>query len=85
MRNLEAAGPFAMLSQTDAKRQREIMNDFIAQERTSTAARPEPSPEQAIRERAYAIWQEEGRPEGRDVDHWLRAEDEIGSKACSRD
>jgi len=33
--------------------------------------------EQAIRERAYAIWEEEDRPEGKDLDHWLRAEAEI--------
>ena len=33
--------------------------------------------EQIIRERAYAIWEEEGRPEGRHLDHWLRAEAEI--------
>jgi len=33
--------------------------------------------EQAIRERAYAIWEEEGRPGGRHLDHWLRAEAEI--------
>src|SRR5271166_5034002 len=26
--------------------------------------------EHAIRERAYAIWVEEGKPEGRGVDHW---------------
>jgi hypothetical protein len=32
-----------------------------------------------IRERAYAIWEEEGRPHGRDWDHWLRAAQEIGS------
>jgi hypothetical protein len=35
--------------------------------------------EQAIRERAYAIWEEEGRPDGRDREHWLRAEAEINS------
>jgi DUF2934 family protein len=30
--------------------------------------------EQAIRKRvAYAIWEEEGRPNGKDLDHWLRA------------
>lgn len=33
--------------------------------------------EQAIRERAYAIWEEQGRPHGNDLDHWLRAEAEI--------
>ncbi len=35
--------------------------------------------EVVIRERAYAIWEEEGRPHGRDWDHWLRAAEEIGS------
>jgi hypothetical protein len=35
--------------------------------------------EQAIRERAYAIWEQEGRPNGKDLDHWLHAEAEIGS------
>ena len=29
--------------------------------------------ERRIRERAYAIWDEEGRPEGRALGHWLRA------------
>jgi|GEM_PF-5531754 len=37
--------------------------------------------EQAIRERAYAIWEEEGRPDGKHLDHWRRAEDEINSVA----
>jgi Protein of unknown function (DUF2934) len=33
--------------------------------------------EQAIRERAYQIWEEESRPAGKELDHWLRAEMEI--------
>ena len=32
---------------------------------------------QHIRERAYQLWEEEGRPEGRAVDHWLKAEHEL--------
>jgi DnaJ-class molecular chaperone len=32
-----------------------------------------------IRERAHAIWEQEGHPEGRDADHWARAEQEAGS------
>lgn len=32
--------------------------------------------EQAIRERAFYIWIEEGRPEGKDKEHWARAERE---------
>jgi hypothetical protein len=30
-----------------------------------------------IRERAYLIWASEGRPHGRDLDHWLRANWEL--------
>ena len=29
--------------------------------------------EQRIRERAYRLWEEEGKPEGREADHWQRA------------
>jgi pyrroloquinoline quinone (PQQ) biosynthesis protein C len=31
---------------------------------------------QQRRERAYRIWVEEGRPEGRHLDHWRRAGEE---------
>jgi hypothetical protein len=30
-----------------------------------------------IRERAYEIWLDEGQPEGRELDHWLRAKSEV--------
>ncbi|MDB5067263.1 MAG: hypothetical protein JWM18_3697 [Chloroflexi bacterium] len=33
----------------------------------------DPAVEARIRARAYEIWQEEGRPTGRDVEHWIRA------------
>ena len=33
--------------------------------------------ERTIRDRAYAIWQEEGEPEGREADHWHRASSEF--------
>jgi hypothetical protein len=36
--------------------------------------------EEQIRERAYSIWEQEGRPHGRDVDHRLRAEAEIAGE-----
>ncbi|MBN8950829.1 MULTISPECIES: DUF2934 domain-containing protein [unclassified Rhizobium] len=29
-----------------------------------------------IKKRAYAIWEEEGHPSGRDVEHWARASSE---------
>jgi hypothetical protein len=38
--------------------------------------------EEAIRERAYLIWIEEGRPEGRDMEHWLRACGELEREAA---
>ena len=33
--------------------------------------------EQRVRERAYQIWLDEGRPEGRAKDHWQEAEKQI--------
>jgi hypothetical protein len=30
--------------------------------------------EDAIRKRAYSIWEDEGRPHGEQLEHWLRAE-----------
>jgi hypothetical protein len=35
--------------------------------------------EAAIRQRAYAIWEEEGCPQGREWDHWERAAQEVRS------
>ncbi|WP_028239089.1 DUF2934 domain-containing protein [Stutzerimonas azotifigens] len=35
--------------------------------------------EQRIRERAYQLWEADGRPEGRDTEYWTRARDEIDS------
>jgi len=33
----------------------------------------QPDKDQAIRERAYFMWEREGRPDGRAQDHWLSA------------
>ena len=45
---------------------------------------PEPNyrEQQEIRERAYAIWQEEGCPEGRNLSNWLQAAAEIKLEEC---
>jgi len=32
-----------------------------------------------IRERAYELWEHDGRPEGRDHAHWQQAEREVGT------
>lgn len=33
-----------------------------------------------IRARAHEIWESEGRPEGREAEHWMRAEAEISDE-----
>lgn len=33
---------------------------------------------QDIAARAYQLWEEEGRPHGRDLDHWTKAASELG-------
>ena len=33
-----------------------------------------------LRERAYSLWEQEGRPEGRHEDHWRQASDEFSSQ-----
>jgi hypothetical protein len=38
------------------------------------AASPNPNTREQIAPCAYYIWQAEGRPDGRDVEHWLQAE-----------
>ena len=37
--------------------------------------------EEEIARRAYALWEEEGRPEGRHEEHWSRAQNELGTIA----
>ena len=35
---------------------------------------------QHVRLRAYLIWEREGRPEGRDAEHWRQAEQEVAQE-----
>ena len=44
----------------------------------------QPGLEQLIRERAYALWQEEGRPDGRAEEHWLMAERAVRSASSEQ-
>jgi hypothetical protein len=41
--------------------------------------------EEQIRRLAYSIWEKEGYPEGRDIEHWLKAETLWRSKASEQD
>lgn len=42
-----------------------------------------PPKETKIRERCYLLWEGEGRPEGRALDHWLRAEAELRAEEAT--
>ena len=37
--------------------------------------------EKDIRDRAYALWESSGSPEGRDQEYWYRAERELSEEA----
>jgi Protein of unknown function (DUF2934) len=39
--------------------------------------------EEKIRERAYAIWLDQGSIDGRDQEHWLEAEKEIATEEAA--
>lgn len=41
--------------------------------------------EDELRRRAYRIWEDEGRPDGRDREHWARAEEEVGRAPVGED
>jgi hypothetical protein len=38
--------------------------------------------EQSIRERAYELWEQDGRPDGRSIDYWLQAARELEDEAA---
>ncbi len=39
--------------------------------------------ESDVRTRSYLIWEREGRPDGRQLDHWLKAQAELKAEAGS--
>jgi hypothetical protein len=41
--------------------------------------------EQDVKKRAYEIWESEGRSEGSDMDHWVRAEQELDGAGNGED
>jgi len=54
--------------ENDASKERQLMNS---------------DREHKVRERAYQIWEREGRPEGREDEHWAQAEREIESEGAA--
>jgi hypothetical protein len=43
----------------------------------------DPEIERKVRERAYSIWEEEGRPQGKDRQHWERAAQLVAAELAS--
>jgi hypothetical protein len=41
--------------------------------------------QERIKQRAHELWESEGRPEGRDADHWSQAEQELHSQTGEGD
>jgi hypothetical protein len=46
---------------------------------------PDRNKERALRERAYFLWVQEGRPEGRAKTHWERAVEWLGDEPAGHD
>jgi hypothetical protein len=38
-----------------------------------------------VAKRAYELWEEAGKPEGRETEHWLQAENEVRHRRGSKD
>ncbi|WP_207747543.1 DUF2934 domain-containing protein [Pelagibacterium limicola] len=38
-----------------------------------------------VRQRAYALWEQQGKPEGRELDHWKQAERELSGSDENED
>jgi len=46
--------------------------------------REAPDRESQVRDRAYRLWEEEGRPHGRDVEFWERARELVAAEKNSK-
>jgi hypothetical protein len=64
---------------TDPSRAMSPRNPGDASRNPNTLSRAAPS-EDAVRERAYALWEEAGRPEGDGTQFWLDAERELNGR-----
>lgn len=47
------------------------------------AAEMSPELRERIEQRAYALWEADGRPEGRALDYWLQAEQEFVTQSIA--
>ena len=54
--------------------------DFVADSYDVLERAAKPLPAERIRQRAHELWEQEGRPEGRQDEHWAKACREIQSE-----
>jgi hypothetical protein len=54
-------------------------DDSDSEVMSATSAEVERGIDQRVRERAYSIWEVEGQPEGRQLDHWAQAELDVST------
>jgi hypothetical protein len=75
-RKLEQARRLASMTSdlTTMQRLREFVDELSARLKNYFASRRR---REEIRARAHELWEENGRPAGRDLDFWLQAEREI--------
>jgi hypothetical protein len=45
----------------------------------------DPTREHRVRERAYHLWEADGKPHGRDVEYWERAREQVGVEESVED
>jgi hypothetical protein len=55
-----------------------------AARKTPASARQPDDLQQRVQQRAYELWESEGRPEGREQAHWLQAQHEVAKGLNSR-
>ena len=48
------------------------------------AAKQNEAQEEEIAKNAYLIWENEGRPEGHELDHWLQAKSQLTGEKTPR-
>jgi hypothetical protein len=51
-----------------------------ARQSSRNALSVDPEREHRVRERAYLMWESDGRPHGRDVEYWERARELVGTE-----
>ena len=83
MKHIHHSDPSAYWHQSQRENSANVHPSASAGDADQTGIRDRPSHDEVAR-KAYEIYQKEGCPQGRDVQHWLDAENQIGIVNASR-